>query len=302
MAKIYVDTNIFIDFYQSAQDAVSAFDELSKFAAHLVFTEQSIREFQRNRNGSLANLIQQFEKSIKVAPYTTSLLQHMPEFKALIEARDTFAQKANEVTRRLRELQRTPGSDPVSAKFLALSGHNSALTLTVTPELVNRAHQRKLLGNPPTSPDKYTVGDEVTWESLLEHLKDDLIVVSRDRTFSDNFVLLAREFQERTGKQLILVTGRVADALRRIGETPSKELVEEEERSMPEELMLRVGPQWSVVEIQGTMATVSNGQYSGRTPLGPNPDSSFRCPFCSSYGPWNGARCMNCGRFSDPDD
>lgn len=37
----------------------------------------------------------------------------------------------------------------------------------------------------------------------------------------------------------------------------------------------------------------------GYTISGGNIDSSYFCPNCGSLGPWNGARCMNCGVFSD---
>jgi hypothetical protein len=39
-----------------------------------------------------------------------------------------------------------------------------------------------LLGNPPSSPDKITIGDEVIWELLLAKLREDLIVVTGDGT------------------------------------------------------------------------------------------------------------------------
>ena len=86
-------------------------------------------------------------------------------------------------------------------------------------------------------PDKYSLGDEVIWELLIEHLNEDLIVVTKDHTFHDNLSLLGEEYQQRTGKKLLLVTERFSEALKVIGQAPSKELIEaekqEEQRARP---------------------------------------------------------------------
>lgn len=92
----------------------------------------------------------------------------------------------------------------------------------LTDQAIDRAHQRKLLGNSPCSPDKYSVGDEVIWELLLDHMKDDLIVVTRDRTFHNNRSLLSEEYRRRTGKTLLLVTEEFAEALQAIGQVRRK--------------------------------------------------------------------------------
>ena len=45
----------------------------------------------------------------------------------------------------------------------------------LTQKNIFYANNRKLLGNPPTSPDKHTIGDEIIWEMILENIKDDYI-------------------------------------------------------------------------------------------------------------------------------
>ena len=42
MAKIYPDTNCFVDFYQAALESIDVFDELQKYKGSLVLTEQTI--------------------------------------------------------------------------------------------------------------------------------------------------------------------------------------------------------------------------------------------------------------------
>ena len=73
------------------------------------------------------------------------------------------------------------------------------------------------MGDPPTSPDKHTVGDEVIWETLLALCGNDLIIVSRDRTFLDNESLLRSEFNIDGKRRLLAVTDRLGHALELAG-------------------------------------------------------------------------------------
>jgi hypothetical protein len=59
---------------------------------------------------------------------------------------------------------------------------------------------------------------------------------------------------------------------------------------------------WKAIELKGNIAIVSDGRYGGITPIVENPDSSWLCPHCMSYGPWNGIICLTCGHRSDPND
>jgi rRNA-processing protein FCF1 len=63
MPKIYIDTNIFIDFYQSSSDPVGVVDTIAEYASHLVIPEQTVNEFHRNRIGVLHELAKNFSKS-----------------------------------------------------------------------------------------------------------------------------------------------------------------------------------------------------------------------------------------------
>ena len=56
---------------------------------------------------------------------------------------------------------------------------------------------------------------------------------------------------------------------------------------------------WNVVDVDTTLgeAVVSDGQRSGIVPTSAVDKSKYFCPTCGNYGPWNGARCMICGRM-----
>jgi rRNA-processing protein FCF1 len=229
MAKICPDTNRFVDFYQVALDSIDVFDELEKYKGNLVLTEQTISEFRRNCVSTLKWLVTQFKKTIDVgSPYTTTVLRALPGHKELTELLAAYKKKGEAVLEHLRQLIADEKKDPVAQKFLALAADCAVTKLKLTDEVIERAHRRKLLGNPPCSPDKYTVGDEVIWELLIENMKEDLIVVTKDHTFHENVSLLSEEYYQRTGSRLLLVTEKFSEALETIGQAATKELIEAE--------------------------------------------------------------------------
>lgn len=231
MARVYVDTNIFMDFYQSAQDPIGVFAELLERAGSLVTTEQTLAEFERNRAQRLSALIDAFRKSVHFQPHTTTVIKSLAEWPHLLEKRDEFQKQARDVEARLTSFRDDPTTDPVYTKFLEVMRAKGVTTIPTTDALIARAHRRKLLGNPPSSPDKYTVGDELIWESLLEGCGEDLVIVSRDRTYTAHEAFLRDEYAKRTGKKLLDVSMVLTNALKRVG--VGSELVEKEEHELP---------------------------------------------------------------------
>lgn len=67
-----------------------------------------------------------------------------------------------------------------------------------------------------------------------------------------------------------------------------------------DEIVSRLSPRWQIVSSNGVLGLASDGRMYGETWVGKEePHISWRCPTCGSIGPWSGARCMNCGHFSD---
>lgn len=59
---------------------------------------------------------------------------------------------------------------------------------------------------------------------------------------------------------------------------------------------------WKVSKIlNDDEALVTDGRIGGIVPRANPPHISWLCPNCMHFGPWDGNKCMNCGRFSTPD-
>lgn len=226
MAKIYIDTNVFLDFYQAGTDRLGVFRDFATRATSVILPEQTIREFRRNRSLRLHDLASKASKDHGQTLFVTAIVREVSSFLKWTEARDEVRKRADEIAQQLLTWANDEASDPVLAEFEKLVA--TATSLPTTDIAIEKAKRRKVLGDPPSSPDKHTIGDELIWETLLEGCEGDLIVVSRDHTFHDHFGILKKEFEAKPGRSLRMVTRRLRDALDAIGE-PSEPVRKAEE-------------------------------------------------------------------------
>ena len=233
-AQVYIDTNVFLDFYQAATDRLAVFQELSKRSPRVILTEQTVREFRRNRTARLSELARNIDKAAEISLFTTAIVQEIPEFSEWAKAKDDAKKHAKSIAAKIRGLVHDESGDPVYKEFEKLV--STAQVLPTTSKAINLARLRKQLGDPPTSPDRHSIGDELIWETLKDGCKGDLVIVSRDRTFLENMGILKREFKSLKGRNLLHVTSHLRDALSQIGE-PSKEIDEAEKELHAQKIM-----------------------------------------------------------------
>lgn len=148
-------------------------------------------------------------------------------------------------------------------------------------------------------------------------------IQKRDAVFKASEVMLAildrvgrKAAKAQTVKERIEGNNRVGEALAKVQVLfDEKKITKEdliaifstndaEEEKLIEELenfIKRVDDRWQIVSVTNDMATVTDGRVGGITPVGHEVHHSWACPYCGSYGPWNGVRCMSCGHLSDGD-
>jgi predicted nucleic acid-binding protein len=297
MSLVYIDTNVFLDFYQASTDRLTVFEDIVGRSKSVLLTQQTVNEFRRNRVNCLAKLVGQIEKAPNPQLYTTAVVRALPGFQEWDKAKDAAKKAAQEIAKELTSWLTNEESDPVLTAFEKLVV--SAKLIDFDDALILRARQRKILGQPPTSPDKHTIGDELIWESLLTWKEDDLVVVTRDTSFLDNRAILKKEFESKTGKSLIDVTGSLAQGLKATGQDAEK--IEEAEKKLLSETS-QAAREWTIVRNDNGIAMVTDGRRAGIRPTAANPHHSWQCPNCGNAGPWNGVICLSCGQMSDPSD
>jgi hypothetical protein len=67
------------------------------------------------------------------------------------------------------------------------------------------------------------------------------------------------------------------------------------------DILNRLSPGWTISQMDGEYAVLTDGNRSGITPAWESPDASWQCPHCGSFGPWKGIICQSCGQRSMPD-
>lgn len=234
MRKFLIDTNTFLDFYRSNNDALKILDEVNDNKDNLIFSEQVFNEFMRNRVTTLESLKIKFIKSIKINIYSSSILNSMPSYIEINELKRTIDEKAENLIKTIEEMINDSDKDPVCLKVKGLFQAVGVEVINITNGDIHNAQKRKLLGNPPTSKDKTSIGDEVIWESLISKCDSDIVIVSRDKTYTRNNDLLKNEYLNKTNKQLVQITDRITTAIKLIGSTPSTQVVEIEDKQLKE--------------------------------------------------------------------
>lgn len=229
MTTVCIDTNLFLELYESDEDPEEIVADIRALAAHLVVPDIILDEFLRNRSRILDRIADDVRKRETGEVRLPAIIRANPKAADLLRAGEEYNRAVGALYGDIEALVADPAADPVARAFLGLSGDPAVRILRRTDELVARAHRRKLLGNPPKSTGKDTIGDELIWETLLANLEDDLLFVTRDRTYRNHNAYLVQEYRERTGNALT-ITDRVSDALALVGRPPSPALIRFEGR------------------------------------------------------------------------
>lgn len=230
MTKIFIDTNIFLDMYRAnlPSDISTLLGFIFKNKKHFITTEQSINEFTRNRLSILEEALESFKKISNVDKSSSSFLRSLSNFKKYDDALSKYRTQRQTIVDEIQDKIDNVDKDMIYTKFMKLCHPNCVIG--TTNEIIDLANRRKLSGNPPTS-DKYTCGDEIIWESLLSYemqQKEDLIIVSNDKTFVKNREFLIAEYKRKIGKKLVLCNN-ISEAYRLVGVTLTNDVIRAEE-------------------------------------------------------------------------
>ncbi|ANF50279.1 hypothetical protein A0O34_07010 [Chryseobacterium glaciei] len=233
--KLLIDTNIYLDFYRSNKDSIQLLSELSKHFDKIVLTDQIVMEFERNREVVIKALKKSFESESDLENISSAYLQNLPEFAALVSAQKDYRKRRNDVIAAIDTILESPEKDPVYAFFADMVSEcrkNNAI-LNTTDEIIQKAQKRKLVGNPPTS-SGFSIGDEINWEIVLTNVKENIILIGRDNTYTTNFSFLKRDFHLNTGCLITKLTNSITEALKEIGIAMTAELEEVEQKMLGE--------------------------------------------------------------------
>jgi hypothetical protein len=232
MVKIFIDTNLFLGLYDSDEDPMEIFGDVEAVHPSLIFPDMVFDEFVRNRDRILDRYGKMMKNHTIQGPDLPFFLQRLPAFPTLDRVRDEYNLVVQAMASDVQQMIVEADTDPIFDALSRLYSDPAVTVIRRTDAHIDRARQRKLIGNPPKSDRKETIGDELIWEMILDHVRDDLILVTRDATYRNHGTFLIREFHEKIGFRLS-ISETISGALRTLGIEPSGALLRFEGEQKP---------------------------------------------------------------------
>lgn len=180
---LFIDTNIFLNFYTYPDDDDGVIDELlenigpNKIVLHL--PKQVENEFERNRESKLHGAVSEFQNS----KFPNAVPNHMRGTEAARNYQEAIknAESAKKTLIANATGLALQNDLPVDKKITEI--FNKSLKYEEDDATFKLAIERSQRGNPPGKGE--TVGDRYNWEVLLQHVPaGDLHIVSKDGDYA----------------------------------------------------------------------------------------------------------------------
>ena len=226
---LFIDTNIWLDFYRARGDAgLKLLNHVEAIKDRVIVTYQLESEFKTNRQ----KVLQESWANLK-APDGLGLPNIVADAKTTkILSKDMKdAKKRVESLRKklVRVIAKPTLHDPVYKICQRIFHRKDDITLTRSNDLRHvirrKAFRRFLHGCPPRKRQAVSIGDAFNWEWMVHCATErnaELVIVTRDSDFGitigdESYINdhLKQEFQERVSKKRkILLCCRLTDALK----------------------------------------------------------------------------------------
>jgi hypothetical protein len=250
---LFVDTNIWLDFYRSRNDAgMGLLRHLEQVSDRILVTYQLESEYKKNRQAAILEGMQDLKPP-----------QQIPRPAMFSDAQATAVLNRNlrEADKRVRALKaklakalaNPAAHDPVYQACQRVFHQDSPLVLNrqdpVRHRIRRKAFRRYLHGCPPRKKSDTSIGDAFNWEWMVHCATErnaELVIVSRDSDYGATYENksyindhLRQEFSERVSKKRsLLLYSRLSEALKHfsVKVTPAEERAESEivETSRPQ--------------------------------------------------------------------
>lgn len=279
-ALIFIDTNIFLDFYRIKRSDVSL-DYLKSIDEHheIIITGSQVEmEYKKNRQKVILETINGMKTLDWNSLSAPAILADAQPVQVLRKKKDEINKQHKTLKERVIKILKNPAyNDPVYKTLQRLFKNKCSFNLKREDEkkykIRELAQKRFLLGYPPRKKNDNSIGDAINWEWLIQCANDsgkDIILVTRDSDYGETYDKesflndwLLQEFKERVSKKrTIFITSRLAEAFKKISLTVTKEMEKEEERIIKENKILEVTKDTQEVEklVQITLNDILNNE------------------------------------------
>jgi len=251
-ALIFIDTNIFLDFYRIRKSEVSmSYLNLIDDHKNVIITGSQVEmEYKKNRQVVILESQGKFKNPDWNNLTVPALLSETEEAQKIIELRKEVTAQQAKISKDIENILKLPSiHDPVFKALEMLFKNKSKYNLSrehkERVKIRELSLKRFMLGYPPRKKNDTSIGDAINWEWIIKcaiNSKKNIIIVTRDGDFginlkSESFLndWLQQEFNDRvSSKREILLTTRLSEAFKKIDIPVSDDMVEEESRFIEE--------------------------------------------------------------------
>jgi len=245
-ALLFIDTNIFLDFYRIRNKDVSMnyLDEIVKHKDILITSSQVEMEFKKNRQIVILESLSEYKKSQNINFNIPQIISDTKSVEILNASKDKIKTQHKKLSEKLESILTDPiKHDQVYKSLNKVFQNKSPFNLDRENEtrfaIRELANKRFNLGYPPRKDKDTSIGDATNWEWIIRCATDSkktIIIVTRDTdygaSYNDNLFLndwLRQEFKQRVGsKRNIILTNKLSSAFKMVQIPVSQSMIEEE--------------------------------------------------------------------------
>ena len=181
--KLFIDSNIFLSFYEFTSEDLTELDKLCHLIENkemdLLLPQQVVDETWRKREETIDRSFTGFRKKLSLSfpSYCKNHNQYNSMRKYQQKLQDLHAEM-------IKDLERDIENQKLAADLLLQKLFGLATKLGRTGQLIESARQRVELGNPPGK--RGSIGDALNWEALLSEVStgDKISLISGDSDFA----------------------------------------------------------------------------------------------------------------------
>ncbi len=230
---LFVDTNIWLDFYRANNGALlELLEKVESIKDQVIVTHQLEAEYKANRQKVILASVKTLQEHMPKPIPTVGVLADAQAFKAVNKSIKAAKTRLDKLQAKLIKFIESPKTaDPVFKACQRIFHKTDALVLTredvhkdLRAKIRDRAHRRFMHGSPPRKHDDTSMGDAINWEWMVQCAIDqtaELVIVSRDTdygvAYGKNIYVndhLRQEFSDRVSqKRKLLLYSKLSDAL-----------------------------------------------------------------------------------------
>lgn len=247
-ALIFIDTNIFLDFYRIRKSDISMkyLEQIENHLDLIITTSQVEMEYKKNRQSVILESIDEIKKIGTVTGNIPAILSNTKAVEMISKSRKEIQTKKKNLKDKIEKILKNPVyNDLVYKSLQKLFRNKSEINLNRENKkrfkTRNLAKKRFLLGYPPRKKSDNSIGDALNWEWIITCALETgkhIILVTRDNDFGCTYEKepylndwLLQEFKQRTSRQRkIILTDKLSKAFQLVKIPVTQEMIEEENK------------------------------------------------------------------------